>query len=59
MADQLHYPGMPRWVKVQGIFALGLVLLVMGMSTGLIHMERGDIGSAGGILQHAPPASGH
>lgn len=31
MADPLPYPGTPRWVKVFGIIALVLVLLVVIM----------------------------
>jgi hypothetical protein len=31
MADPLPYPGTPRWVKVFGIIALVLVLLVVMM----------------------------
>jgi hypothetical protein len=60
MADRLHYPGTPRWVKVQGIFVLGLVLLVIGMSTGLIHMESGAHGPASNSPSgHSPPAGSH
>lgn len=29
MADVPPYPGMPRWVKVSGIIALAVVLLVI------------------------------
>jgi hypothetical protein len=31
MADLSPYPGTPRWVKVFGIIAIGLVLLVVIM----------------------------
>lgn len=31
MTDPLSYPGTPRWVKVFGIIAIGLVLLVVIM----------------------------
>jgi hypothetical protein len=29
MVDPLRYPGTPRWVKVFGIIAIGVVLLVV------------------------------
>jgi hypothetical protein len=60
MPDHPPYPITPRWVKVQGIFVLGLVLLVVGMSTGLIHLEGGGHGPVGGATGvHTPPAGSH
>ena len=58
MADAPPYPGMPRWVKVSGIIAIVVVLLViMLMFTGHgpgqhgpgRHRLSGDSGS------HTPP----
>jgi hypothetical protein len=54
MADRPSYPGTPRWVKVSGIIALVLALLV-----GIIHFT----GAAGthGPGRHLPSggAGGH
>jgi len=52
MADPFPYPGTPRWVKVFGIIAIGLVLLVVIMVfTGVggphgpgRHIPSGDAG---------------
>ena len=60
MADQPSYPITPRWVKIQGIFVVGLVLLVIGMSTGAIHLEGGGHGQAGdAATNHTPPEGSH
>ncbi|MBI4321413.1 MAG: hypothetical protein HY675_23215 [Chloroflexi bacterium] len=49
-----EYPGMPRWVKVFGIIAIGLVLLVVVVllaTTALgLHTPPG-----GGLGGHKPP----
>ncbi len=55
MADPPAYPGIPRWVKLQGIFVAILLLLIIAMSTGLIGMGgHGEM--TGG---HAMPEGGH
>lgn len=56
MADQPSYPVTPRWVKVQAIFVVGLVLLVIGMSAGVVHLEGGGHGQAVDTAKdHTPP----
>ena len=70
MANRPPYPGTPRWVKVFGIIAIFVVLLVVAMM--LIgggehgparHTPSGDAG--GQVLPssvteaHAPPGDGH
>jgi hypothetical protein len=55
MADLPPYPGTPRWVKVFGIIAIGLVLLIVillltggpGRHGPRRHLPSGDAG--GGI----------
>ena len=60
MAELPPFPATPRWVKVQGIFVIGLVLIVIGMSTGLIHMEGGGHGPASDAPPvHTPPEGSH
>jgi hypothetical protein len=64
MADLPPYPGTPRWVKVFGIIALGLVLLVVILLlTGGPgrHGPRRHVGSGGGggptpssLTEHRP-----
>jgi hypothetical protein len=59
MADPLHYPGTPRWVKISGIVVGILVLLIaIVMFTGIggphgpsRHLSSGDASG------QAPPAS--
>ena len=46
--DMLPYPGTPRWVKVFGIIALVLALLV-----GIMLLAGGEHGPG----RHIPPAS--
>ena len=55
--------GMPRWVKVQGVVLLLLVLVVIAMPAGLLSpallgFEGGGHGGHGGAEGHAPPAGG-
>lgn len=57
MADRPTYPGIPRWAKLQGIFAAILILIVIAMSTGLIGMGGHGAGEAMG--GHMPPRGGH
>ena len=57
MADRPPYPGTPRWVKVSGIIALVLVLLVGIMMLAGVGGDHGPgrhmpSGGAGG---HTPP----
>ena len=47
-------PGMPRWVKVQGVLVVLLVLVVAGMAAGVV--DPGLVGLGGG--GHGP-GSGH
>jgi len=58
--------GTPRWVKVQGIFVVLLLLVAIGMATGLVNrlspfgLEGGGHGPAGDrVGDHAPSESGH
>jgi hypothetical protein len=54
MPDPLPYPGMPRWVKVAGIIAALLILLVLVIILSAVggshgpgrHMSGSDGGSA-------------
>jgi hypothetical protein len=56
MADPPPYPGTPRWVKVSGVAAGILALLVVI----LIHAGRGhNLQSGGGIGGHTTSESGH
>jgi hypothetical protein len=60
MPDAPVFPGTPRWVKVLGIVALALILLVVViMATGIggEHGPRRHMGS-GGTGSHTPPAGG-
>ena len=69
MADPPPYPGTPRWVKVFGIIAFVVVLLVVdrifigGEHGPGRHAPSGDTGgqvSPSSIMEdHAPPESGH
>ena len=45
--------GVPRWVKVQGVFLILLIVVVIGMSTGTIDT------SLLGLQGHMPPGGGH
>ena len=59
MADPPPYPGTPRWVKVSGLIALVLVLLVgimllAGVGGGHGPGRHLPSGGAGG---HTPPSS--
>ena len=56
MADLPAYPGTPRWVKVFGIIALALVLLVVIMmfAGGGSH-GPGRHAPSGGAGGHTPP----
>ena len=71
MADPFPQPdpgddtGTPRWVKVQGIFVVLLLLVVIGMATGLVNrlspfgLEGGGHGAASDRAgAHAPPEGG-
>ena len=49
MADLDRYPGVPRWVKVFGIFALVLVLLFV-----VLHLTGHGLGDHGLSRDHAP-----
>jgi hypothetical protein len=56
MADPPPYPGTPRWVKVSGVAAGILALLVVI----LIHAGGGhNLQSGGGIGGHTTSESGH
>lgn len=57
MSDPSTYPGMPRWMKLQGIFVAILLLLIIALSTGLIGMGHGAMGGERG--GHIPPKGGH
>jgi hypothetical protein len=70
MANRPPYPGTPRWVKVFGIIAIFVVLLVVAMM--LIgggehgparHTPSGDAGGqvppSSVTEAHAPPGDGH
>jgi hypothetical protein len=46
--------GIPLWVKVQGVFVVLLVLIVLGMLTGVLNI--GLLPGGGG---HGMPAGGH
>jgi hypothetical protein len=67
MADRPPYPGTPRWVKVFGIIAIVVVLLVVFMLlTGHGPGRHTPSGHAGGegpptnvMEEHAPPEGGH
>lgn len=50
MTDPPPYPGTPRWVKVFGIIAIGLVLLVviLLLTGGPGHGPGRHMGSGGG-----------
>lgn len=63
MADRSTYPGTPRWVKVSGIVAAVLALLiVVVMITGVggphgpaRHMPSGDVGTPpAGVTEDTP-----
>jgi ABC-type transporter Mla subunit MlaD len=67
MANRPPYPGTPRWVKVFGIIAIVVVLLVVfmlltGHGPGR-HMPSGDAGgqvAAFSVMEeHALPEGGH
>ncbi len=58
MPDLPPYPGAPRWVKVSGLAAAALALLVVI----LIHRGGGprhNMSSASDLGGHAAPESGH
>lgn len=57
MSDPPVYPGMPRWVKLQGIVVATLLLLIIAMSTGLIGMGGHGTGEVMG--GYAMPKGGH
>ncbi|MCT7378225.1 hypothetical protein [Chelativorans salis] len=44
--------GMPLWVKVQGVFVVLLVLIVVGMFSGVVNELLGSGG-------HGMPVAGH
>ena len=46
-----EYPGMPRWVKLSGIIAIGLVLLII---VALVVASAFGLHSAGGPGGHGP-----
>jgi len=46
--------GMPLWVKVQGVFLVLLVLIVIAMFTGVLHSGSVPSGGTEGL-----PGSGH
>jgi hypothetical protein len=69
MVDLPPYPGTPRWVKVSGIVAIGLVLLVVIiLVTGIggphgpgRHIRSGDAGGGttpSGITEDPTPSGG-
>lgn len=56
-----NYPGTPRWVKVFGIIALVLLLLVVLRLTGVVAGDHGPgrhIRSGHGDIQTAPSSEG-
>jgi hypothetical protein len=65
MADRSPYPGTPRWVKVSGLIALVLVLLVgIMLVTGgggahgpRRHMPSGDTPPASVVEDRTPSAA--
>ncbi len=55
---------MPRWVKAQGFLVVLLVLIVVGMSTGLIHLGQNGVDdghgpASGEPAAAAPPGASH
>jgi hypothetical protein len=58
MADLPPYPGTPRWVKLSGLIALVLVLLVgivLVTGVGGAHGPGRHMPSGGGPGGHTPP----
>jgi hypothetical protein len=55
MPDLPPYPGAPRWVKVSGIAAAAVALLVVI----LIHTGGGLRHSMSSASRHVAPESGH
>lgn len=55
MADRPPYPGTPRWVKVQGILVLTLILVVTAMATGMMGLGGGGHGP----MSHGTPEGAH
>lgn len=52
--------GTPRWVKIQGVFVVLLLLIVVGMSSGLINPALfGLEGGGHGPARHAGSQGGH
>jgi hypothetical protein len=53
-----HHPSepIPRWAKIQGVFVLLLILVVLAMSSGLLRHGPGGHGAApaSGERQAAP-----
>ena len=66
MANRPPYPGTPRWVKMFGIIAIVLVLLIaLMLLTGHGPGRHNSSGDTGGhvtpfsvIQEHAPPEGG-
>ena len=66
-ADQAAPPGVPRWVKVSGIIAIVLgVLIVVALLSGAFgehgpgrHRPGNDGGGTTPAGEHTPPAGGH